>query len=278
VHVYVINLERSSERRAHIVREVRRTGMEFEVVTAVDGREVDVADATLVDPRLTERLGVPADAGNTIYRGTVGCALSHLQVYRTVLARGLDRALVLEDDVILPEDLGDLADDVGRRLAGAEIALLNYDSPENAGPCRMSPRGSVPLTSGRLLALPVDVRQPRSGGAYIVTREACERLVRSVLPVRVYADDWWFYYREGVVDRVRCVVPLPVRKSPDLASTIGSYSVTTGLKARVANGLLHRSIPGLHQALNYRRRLIYRRFGPPELVDVPFVERPSRLD
>ena len=92
-----------------------------------------------------------------------------------------------------------------------------YDSPDS---CKMSLEGSIRLPSSRLLALPIDIRQPQSAGAYIITREACERMIKCVLPARVHADDWWYFYGEGVLDRVRCVVPLPVLKSPKLTSTV----------------------------------------------------------
>ena len=57
-------------------------------------------------------------------------------------------------------------------------------------------------------------------------------MIKCVLPVRVNADDWWYFYREGALDRVRCVVPIPVPKSPKLISTMGSYSLGNGVKGR----------------------------------------------
>jgi glycosyl transferase, family 25 len=275
VHAYVINLARSLDRRAHITGELKKTGLDYEIVTAVDGRELDLSDATLIDPALATQIGLPAGTVGGLSAGTAGAALSHLRVYQKILADGLDRALVLEDDVMLPADLASLAEAVADQLSGAEVGLLSYDSPN---PCQMSPEGATELSSGRVLALPIDIRQPQSAGAYVITREACERMAKSVVPVRVQADGWWFYYREGVLDRVRCVVPLSVFKNPNLTSTIGSYSLGNGLRARLVKPLMRRKIPGLHQALSYRRRRIYRQWGRSELLDVPFIERPSRLD
>ena len=71
------------------------------------------------------------------------------------------------------------------------------------------------LPAVRLLALPVDIKQPRSTGAYIITREACERMIKRLLPIRAHADAWRFFYREGALDRLRCVAPLPFRKTPN---------------------------------------------------------------
>ena len=275
MRAYVINLARSLDRRAHITAELKKTGLDYEIITAVDGRDLDLRDPAIVDPSLPyidPSLPI-VDIG--LAAGTAGAALSHLHAYRKIIADGLDKALVLEDDLLLPADLGSLADAVADQLIGAEVALLSYDSPD---PCKMSLEGSIHLSSARVLALPIDIRQPRSAGAYVVTREACERMVKCLLPIRVQADTWWFFYREGLLDRVRCVVPQPVLKSPKFTSTIGSYSLGSGVRGRLAGPLVRHKIPFLHQALCYRRQRILRQWSRSELVSTPFVEKPSRLE
>lgn len=266
MHAYVINLARSQDRRAHITAELTKAGLDYDIVTAIDGRELDLSDADAVAPSFADEIVCPA--------GSAGAALSHLRVYEKILTDGLDRAMVLEDDVVLPAGIGRLADAVGGRMTGAEVALLSIDSP---APCLMSREGAVNLSAGRVLALPLDVSQPRSAGAYVITREACERMLKSLPPVRVQADTWWFFYREGMLDRVRCVVPQPVVKDSRFTSTIGSYSLGDGFRARLVAPLLNRKIPLLQQALNRRRERIHRQWGRSELVDAPFVEKPSRL-
>jgi glycosyl transferase, family 25 len=266
VRAYVINLARSPDRRAHITAELKKTGLDYEIVTGVDGRELDLNDQSLVDPSF---LTAPFP------ENSAGCSLSHQKVYRKIIADGLDAALVLEDDIRVPADLVSLADAVARHMTGAEVALLSVDSPE---PCRMSRAGSVRLADSRLLALPIDVAQLHSTGAYIITREACERMAKSQPPVRVVADSWSYFYREGMLDRVRCVAPLPVLKDGEFVSTIGFRSLGDGLRARLIAPLLEREIPVVHQLLVYRRQRILRRWAQMEFVDTPFVESPSRLE
>jgi glycosyl transferase family 25 len=267
VHAYVVNLARSLDRRAHITRELRKTSVGYEIVTAVDGRELDLTDAARIDPSFVANGILPA--------GSAGCALSHLSVYRKVVEDGVDVALILEDDVVLPADLDELAEEVARHLSGAEVALLSVDCPD---PVQLSRAGAVRLSGGRQLALPIDVAQPMSAGAYLITREACERLIKLLLPIRVTADAWQFFYREAALDRLRCIAPIPVVKSADLTSTIGSYSLGNGLRARLAEPLLRHRIPVVHQILSRRRQRIYRQWGRTEFVSTPFIEMPSRLE
>ena len=266
MHAYVINLARSVDRRAHITAELKKTGIDYEIVTAVDGQELDLQDRANIDPAFLQHKHLA---------GGAGCALSHLNVYRKIIADGLDVALVLEDDVILPADLTTLADAVAEQLVDAEVALLNFNSAE---PCQVSSEGAVSLASGRLLALPIDISQPWSGGAYIITREACERMVKNAPPIRVLADDWKHFYREGILDRVRCVVPLAVHKSARFASLIGFYGMGEGLMARLVGPLVRRKLPILHQVIIYRRARIDRQNTRMTIVTAPFIEKPSRLD
>lgn len=247
--------------------ELAKTGIEYEILTAVDGRDLDLTDTTIVDPSLASM--------THFLSSTAGAALSHLAACQKILDDGLDEALVLEDDINLPPDLGHLADAVANHVSGAEVVLLSYDSPN---PARMSRAGSIGPPGSRTLALPINIRQLTSGGAYLITREACQRMVEFVMPVRVNPDEWYHFYREGVLDRVRCVTPLPVVKNAGFTSTVGSYSLGNGVRARLVWPLVRRKLPGLHQALRYRRQRIYRKWGRSELVDAPFIEKPSRLD
>ena len=267
MHAYVVNMARSLDRRAHITRELQKTSVDYEIVTAVDGRELDLGDAALIDPSFVATGIFPA--------GSAGCALSHLNIYRKIIEDGLDVALIVEDDVLLPADLDKLAEEVAQHLTGAEAALLSVDCPD---PVQLSRAGAVPLSGDRQLALPIDLTQPRSTGAYLITREACERMIKLVLPIRANADAWPFFYREGALDRLRCVAPLPVPKNADLTSTIGSYSLGNGLRSRLAGPLLRARIPVLHQVLSRRRQRIYRQWARTEFVSTPFIEMPSRLE
>lgn len=267
MHAYVINLARSPERLAHITRELQKTGLDYEIVTGVDGRNVDLNNRTIIAPELLAKNDFPA--------GTAGCALSHLQVYRKVIADGHEHAIVLEDDVTLPAALGLIVDEITPHMTGAEVVLLNYGSEDG---CEFGREGCTSLSTSSVLALPVDITRLMSGAAYIITREACERLSERLLPLRANADHWGFLYEEGLLDRIRCVLPLPVTKSAAFESTIGFYSLGGGVVSRLVGSLLRRRIPMLHRAVLHRRQRIQRQWERSEIVDKPFTTKPSRLD
>ena len=245
---YVVNLERSTDRREHIEQQLARTGLQYEMISGVDGSGINLTDDRLVDPGFVTK--------SWFRPGVAGCALSHLKVYQKAIADRAELALVLEDDITLPEDLVQLTEAISAQMSGAEVVLLNFHTEER---CLLSTRNTVPLPASRTLAWPIDCDQLTSAGAYLVTREACERLERQILPVRVRADEWGFFRRAGFLDRVRCVVPLPVRKDLHFQSTMGYHS-NKSLHARLQKLAGYR-IPGLYQALAYRRVLIGRRWS-----------------
>jgi glycosyl transferase family 25 len=252
MRAYVINLARSTERRRHMEAQLARLGLDYQLVPAVDGRELDLDDPQLMDPELP-RWG----PGPGFRPCAAGCALSHMRVFRAVAQSGAPFALVLEDDVVLPADLPGLAEEVGACLTGAAVALLNFHAPE---PCRVTAAGAIALSASRQLVQPLDMHGLTSAGAYVVTREACLQLLGALLPLRTYVDDWDFYCREGVLSGVRCVVPMPVTNSPSFRSTIDYYppgSLQWQLRERFGRTW----VPGLGGLLALRRRHTLRRLG-----------------
>jgi len=266
MRVYVINLARSSERRAHVTAELEKTGLTYEIVPAVDGRELDLGDRGVADPAVISY--------NRLPEGAVGCALSHIKAQQKAISDGVSTALILEDDVNLPPDLGSIVDAVSMHMTGAEVALLNYQTDE---PCQLSLTDAVTLPAARLLALPVDVTQLTSAAGYIITRSACERMTKNAPPIRANADDWQFFYKEEILDRVRCIWPQVILKNPKMDSTIGSYSLGNSLRARLLGRLMRRRIPVLRQLMVHRRQRIFRLRNQSELVESPFVNKSSRI-
>ena len=110
----------------------------------------------------------------------------------------------------LPRDLASLVEDIAQSLSGAEVVLLNFDS---TGPVRLARSEMIDLQTNRALVLPIDVDQILSAAAYMVTREACLRLVKGLLPISAKADEWAIRFNAGMIDRVRCIVPIAVTKS-----------------------------------------------------------------
>jgi hypothetical protein len=143
---------------------------------------------------------------------------------------------------------------------------------------KMARESAVQLPNGRTLVLPIDLEGICSGGAYVLTREAGERMSKSLVPVRACPDEWGYFYHEGLLDRVRCVVPSTVNGASQFHSTQGFYTLGDGLIGRLLWPLVKLKLPVIQQVLTYRRKRINERHRRHEIVDMPYKDKPSRLD
>jgi glycosyl transferase family 25 len=242
--------------------------MPYEIIEAVDGRDLGPEDGSAIGPEIADMANFEPGVAGPGFKPRacdVGCALSHLRAYQKMLDDGGRVALVLEDDTLLPSDLAKLVDDVAGHMTGADVVLLNFAAPEE---CRLSTEGSVPLPSSRALVFPVDLSQVTCGAGYLITSEACERMVRGLMPVQAHCDDWGHFWREGLLDRVRCVSPLPVRQDPTFRTTVDAFAAGS-LQLRVREAIVRHRIPPFYQARILRKRLRRGHWSNFELVPEP---------
>ena len=250
---YLINLARSADRRAHMAREFAKAKVSYEIIEAVDGRDLDLSDPLFVNAQVNESL-IPY---------SIGCALSHFKAYQKMLDDGADVALIMEDDTQLPADFNDLVKTAKQRMSGAEVILLCFQSYE----AQLTKTGVERLPAGRELVQFVDKGCPRSTAAYLITRAACERMLKIMQPpIKTVADDWAAFYHEGAIDRVRAVLPMPVTVNPDLRTTRDNLRPGS-LKALAVNAANNAKIPGVYHYLAHRRkRFLHELHGRLEFV------------
>jgi glycosyl transferase family 25 len=240
---------------------LNHVGMDYEIIDAVDGRDIDLDDPAVLAS------GTLSMLPRWKQPNAVGCALSHLAACRRILDQRQRSALILEDDVQLSADVGVVAEEVARLLGPAEVALLTYRS--RTAPCLLRSEGALSLPGSRLLADPVNISQLGCAAAYVITYAACNRMLAHFPPVRVAADSWSFFQDNAVFDRLRCVAPMPVNLSDAFRSTIG-HSPPGTPKAYFSDLLDHTRFPPVRRLLSTRRRKI----NDSEST-VEFVPRPS---
>lgn len=100
MNCFIIHLARAVERRANVERLVASMPGQAEIVDAVDGQNLDSADRDRYQRKLFE----PAYPFE-LRLGEIGCFLSHRKLWALMLERGIDQALILEDDVAAEANL-----------------------------------------------------------------------------------------------------------------------------------------------------------------------------
>jgi glycosyl transferase family 25 len=173
--IFILNLDRATQRRETMLDRLATLGLEAEILRAVDGRVLAVADL----PHGTEP-GLSPDE--------IGCYLSHVNSWKTVIQRQLSYAIVLEDDVIISANLMDVVGEITALAMPFDAVRLSALLPVRGIP--------VASLSGNVrLVLPT---KPTSGTqGYLVSLDGAKRLLSKLeipkQPIDVALDRFWKY-------------------------------------------------------------------------------------
>jgi hypothetical protein len=132
---FLINLDRAEDRLASMVDQLDALEMPFERISAVDGKALQLVAQTY------DEAGYRRRHGRLTNPGEVGCYLSHVECARRLLDSSHEFALVLEDDLVLPDNLSVVIDEALAEHSHWDVLRLSW-------PAYQSGRG-------RLLSQPI---------------------------------------------------------------------------------------------------------------------------
>jgi glycosyl transferase, family 25 len=232
--IVVINLERSTDRRAHMTAMLRRAGLEFCFVRAIDASAGEQLGFQQYDAAAARRAH-----GEELTPGEVACFASHYLLWRRSLETNRP-LLVLEDDVVL-----------GPRF-GVALSLAN-ELIDRYGFIRLQ-GGWIPahdhLGNAKGFSLVRMRKGPYGTGAYALSPQAARALFDHSciwrFPVDLHLSRFWEYRLP-----MMALLPYPVEHVDDrqthLHSILGSErgakaprSHWQGLPLRMADELRRR--------------------------------------
>lgn len=208
LRIFVISMPHSTERRAAISARLGALGLEFSFFDGIYGKNVDMHRHPLY-AGTRRRLFF----GKDLTAGEFGCLLSHRGVYQRIVDENVPRALVLEDDAIL-------TDDVPAVLAAVAASSVPWDIIRFLGSektYRLS-RAVAPLTKAYELTRATST--PAGAYGYLLSQNGARRLLactqKNWQPVDMIQGQAW---KTGL--DVFCVRPSPILPDYDVPSTIG---------------------------------------------------------
>lgn len=242
---FAITLERAKERKNYIQKHLTDLGLDFEIVLGVDGRKLSPVDiAEFADIEAIKR------SPHWLNPGAIGCALSHLKVYNSIIDRDLDYAFIVEDDIKLPANIKEILQFAIEHLKTGEPILLYFTSFK---PCSFSTFQAIKHSSGAYgLYYPMNYSQPITTGAYLLNRNTAKRLAEAILPVRVAADAWGYFFKQNIISSLRCVYPLTAEVK-NFKSSI-DYIDHKSLKGKFLDFVNKYRVPVFHQIFSYIRK------------------------
>lgn len=172
---FIINLERSPERRQYIVAHLSSLGIPPTITNAVDGKALSMA--TLVQDGTYDDALCQRTFDRSLSLGEIACSMSHLAIYRRMVEQDIPVALVSEDDAKFPADaLAQLEALLAAAPADWELLQLRYDA-----------RRHESLTPP-FVHFPYENGLPVGSTAYLIRRSAAQKILAGALPVRYPAD------------------------------------------------------------------------------------------
>lgn len=117
--IYCVNLKRSHERRKAMEAQFAKYGLEHEFIEAVDGSQLTDEYVRKVYSLWRTRFR----RGKGLSRGEIGCALSHIGIWKRVIADG-EPVIVFEDDITFCDEIKDGLSKIVAYLATAREPAL----------------------------------------------------------------------------------------------------------------------------------------------------------
>jgi len=179
---YIINLKQSSERKRNIINEVDTQNINnYEIVNAVDGNKL--SDKEL--EKLTFKNKNNYNSwGPKLTPSQVGCALSHIKIYKEFLKSDNEFAFILEDDAIfLREFDSTLKNFIFKNLKYKKQILLLSELKEFL---------TNPIDKNENFEI-VNVTNAFYTHSYVINREAAKSIINFNYPLKTVADNFVFF-------------------------------------------------------------------------------------
>jgi glycosyl transferase family 25 len=212
--VFAVNMKDSADRRAHIMKESGKHSLNIELIDAVVGKELSENDleTAVFDYRNCD-----------FTRGEIGCALSHIKIYRKIIDEKIPIALILEDDAVLPDNIKDVLKDIekfNKKSNKPNLILLTKVEKYISSFCKKLENINLYKFHKGWLAY-----------GYIINRKGAEILLKHLYPVKVVADHW-LYIKFYTKLSLYCVVPHVVESIDGLQSVLENDRNKTDKKKR----------------------------------------------
>tara|TARA_B110001469_G_scaffold126247_2_gene143426 strand:- start:4853 stop:5605 length:753 start_codon:yes stop_codon:yes gene_type:complete len=194
LHAYIINLEKSTDRMAHMRQEIEALGVPYTRIEAVYGPDLPEPIQGFDEKRFNLLTGKHKNSRE------IGCYLSHINAFKAFLASSASHALILEDDVHLPRELTTLLDRAIEHQAHWD--LLRLSSSRQGQFIKITQLDATHQLAYNLKVL-------KNTGAYLITRKGAEACLNKMLPMCLPYDvaldrDW------DIGIKTACIDPMPV--------------------------------------------------------------------
>lgn len=205
---YLVNLDKNPDRLAFMDEQLTRLGITYERIPAVYGKALSPKQRKEQFCRFRSF----AALGRKMSDGEIGCALSHIFIYRKMIAEEIPLALVLEDDVVVDDKILSVCSFLEKTLdcKKKQVTVLSAWNAEKR--------------NGDDLAV-ISISSFGCADGYVITLEAAKEIIRLNFPVVTVADVWKRWRIRGGLELYRAYPTTIAQDNPRFATDISQNAM-----------------------------------------------------
>ena len=173
IKIFIINLKNEFDRREHIINELKKLNLRFEIYFAKKGSELSKKEIALYSKKEAFK-----NENRDLSLDEISCALSHIKIYKKIVKSKYKLSLILEDDVVINKNLLNIFKNLNKFPKNWE--LINFYT--NA---RKENVGRKVYANYRCVRFKERANRTCS---YLIKIKTAEKLLKFALPIRFPAD------------------------------------------------------------------------------------------
>lgn len=204
--IVVINLEKDIVRKKSIEGQLKHLRLSGEIHSAILGSEIPASELK----KCYNKSKAMRTQCRPLTPSEIGCALSHINIYKCMIKRNIPYVLVLEDDVVLPDNLSKILNLVEPFIKKEipQIILLSDAKIKAGEEQKIDDKYSL-----------FKYKAGYYSSSYILNRHAAKTLLLELYPIGDVADCWKRLNNHKVVDINVIYPPLIIQNQESFGSS-----------------------------------------------------------
>ena len=191
--IYIINLERATERLYKVINELKKLGGQFSnytVFKAIDGKTIsenEVKKLLTLDAQYSFYINA-FNYDQIRSRGEVGCYLSHLGVWKDMIKNNYNNVIVLEDDVFSNMTSQQINKNLDYLPLDYDVAHLGWFSRYEGNYLKKSTNWVVPIDNNERFSMIYGTY------SYMLSNKGAKELIANAIPINMQVDSYISVY------------------------------------------------------------------------------------
>jgi glycosyl transferase family 25 len=124
IPIFVVNLKQDIEKKRYMQKLSHDKSLDFRYIKAVYGK--DLSDSE-IEKVYNKKVSIKNN-GRELTKGEIGCALSHISIYKKIIEDNIKNAIIFEDDITITDNFISVINSIKNLPQDWELILLGYYS------------------------------------------------------------------------------------------------------------------------------------------------------